>query len=145
MPQTIAPAIPPSASMMRWCRAFSGRPEQARAARGFVGCLLADSAILDNAEQVAAELVANAIEHSRSGLPGGLVLVEVCRWRGSMAIAVTDQGDRPDYPSGPIEIGDDPLADHGRGLRIVNELADSWGVRGGAHGRIITAMFAAPG
>jgi hypothetical protein len=62
-----------------------------------------------------------------------------------MAIAVTDQGDRPDLPAAPIELGDDPLADHGRGLRIVSELADSWGVRGGAHGRITTALFTAPG
>jgi hypothetical protein len=60
-----------------------------------------------------------------------------------VAIAVTDQGDRPGDPAGPITIGGDPLADHGHGLQIVDELTHSWTCCGGPQGRTFTAILIA--
>jgi anti-sigma regulatory factor (Ser/Thr protein kinase) len=122
---------------MCWRRAFPGRAEQAAAVRRFVSCLLTGSPYADDAVHVVAELTANAICHSRSGEPGGLLVVQVRRWRGGGSIAVTDQG-------GPTEphLGDpDPYAGHGLGLRLVAATATWWGWRGDATGRTVTAIF----
>ena len=80
---------------------------------------------LDPARQVVAELAANAATHSR--VPGRdfrLVLYVV---GGTLRIEVTDTcGDRLPHPQAPT-----PDAESGRGLLLVETLADRWGV---AHG-----------
>lgn len=127
---------------MRWRRAFPGKAEHARCARQFVRFLLDDTPAADDAVQVAAELVANAASHSVSRLPGGLLIVEVRRWQGGAALAVIDQGDPPGTPPRPIGLSaPGPLTEHGRGLRIVDDLSDSWTVRGGPAGRTVIATF----
>src|SRR5262245_48811504 len=90
-------SVPTAPQIMRCCRAFSGKPEHARRAREFVRYLLADSPVVDDAIQVAAELIAN-VQHSASALPGGLLTVEVWRWKGGAALAVSDQGNLPGAP-----------------------------------------------
>src|SRR5918999_3541810 len=84
---TCADALP-----MCWRRAFPGTPEHGSQARGFVRSLLGDHPLLDDVLLVTAELFANAVRHSRSARPGGLVIVEIRRWRRGVAIAVVDQG-----------------------------------------------------
>ncbi|MGW4875857.1 ATP-binding protein [Streptomyces sp. NPDC004262] len=80
---------------------------------------------LDPARQIVAELAANAATHGR--VPGrdfGLALYVV---GGTLRIEVTDtRGDRPPR-SGPLT----PDAESGRGLMLVEALADKWGVAPG--------------
>jgi serine/threonine-protein kinase RsbW len=130
------PPIP--ADALCWRRAFPGRPDQAGPIRRFVACLLGGCAPADDAVQAVAELGANAIQHTRSARPGGLLVVEIRRWRGGgAAVSVTDQG-------GPAEpqIADlDAFSEHGLGLRLIAATATWWGWRGDVNGRTVTAVF----
>ncbi|MFJ3761718.1 ATP-binding protein [Streptomyces sp. NPDC090080] len=80
---------------------------------------------LDPARQIVAELAANAATHGR--VPGrdfGLALYVV---GGTLRIEVTDtRGDRSPH-SRPLT----PDAESGRGLVLVEALADKWGVAPG--------------
>ena len=61
-----------------------------RAASSPVCCV--GSPFRDDAIVVLSELFINAVLHTDSGKPGGLVTVQVTRWRQGVRIAVTDQG-----------------------------------------------------
>jgi serine/threonine-protein kinase RsbW len=124
---------------MVWRRAFPGVRERARDARRFVRLLLADAPRAEDVVQAAAELVANAVVHTRSGAPGGLYVVELRRWQGGTSLAVADQGGPAEPRAGG---GDGEPAEHGYGLRTVSSLATWWGWRGSAaRGRTVTAIF----
>src|SRR5262245_25799678 len=105
----------PPATVLRWNRAFPGRPDQAAAVRRFVAVLLPDCPFLDDVLLVADELIVNTIRHTRSGLPGGEFAVEVRRGTDDLHVAVTDQGGVTDPATGNA----DGLAECGRGLRTV--------------------------
>ena len=102
-----------------------GRPESARAARQFlteclVGCPSAHDAVL-----CADELVANAIRHSRSGLPGGTIEVRIAIAPGEwLRVEVQD--------AGPLAVPSprDALDEGGRGLPLVIALAEVFGSDG---------------
>lgn len=112
---------------MRDFRTLPGRPESARAAREFIAACLPGCPSAYEAMVCADELAVNAIQHSRSGLPGGTITVRVItqpsQW---FRIEVEDAGPRlrvvPDDPG--------PLAEHGRGLALVEVLADVTGRAG---------------
>lgn len=129
------PADAPDA--MRWQRLFDGRLDQASQARNFVAFLLTGHPALDDVISVVAEFIANALRHTRSGLPGGTFLVEVRRWGGGIAVAISDQGG----PCEPIAGDADDLAESGRGLRTVEILASRWGWAGDMDGRTVIAVF----
>ncbi|GJF32237.1 hypothetical protein KNE206_49370 [Kitasatospora sp. NE20-6] len=116
---------------MMWIARFPGVPETVRAARRMAREALRPFPQADDAELIVSELATNAIVHSRSGAAGAL-WIEL-RWRRVTArIAVTDDGPldgEPTYRS-PEE-----LTDFGRGLTIVDALADRWGASGEAGGR----------
>ncbi|WP_431932770.1 ATP-binding protein [Nonomuraea jabiensis] len=119
---------------MAWRRAFAGREDQSAPARRMVGQLLADTGRAEDAQWVTAELVSNALRHTRSGQARGFFVVEVLRGADVAQIVVYDLGGgpAPDFsrtPGSPPE-----LAEHGRGLAGVAELA----VRVGAAGDAIT-------
>jgi serine/threonine-protein kinase RsbW len=118
-------------------RVFPGAAEQGSQARGFVRSLLSGHPLLDDIVVVAAELFSNAVRHSRSALPGGLVLVEIRRWRRGVALTVVDQGG----PSEPVMRPVDEGAESGRGLVVVDAYATWWRWRGDAQGRTITVFF----
>jgi anti-sigma regulatory factor (Ser/Thr protein kinase) len=84
--ESLLPAMP------SWARVFPGTPQQVGATRRFVAALLDGSPFREDAVLVVSELVTNALLHSRSGHPGGLVTVQVTRWLLGVRIAVTDQG-----------------------------------------------------
>jgi anti-sigma regulatory factor (Ser/Thr protein kinase) len=134
-----SPYLPIPADAMCWRRSFPGRPDHAHLVRQFTTILLGGCDVAEDVVQVLAELFANAVRHTHSGRPGGLVLLEIRRWNGGAAVSVTDQGGpdhpRPDRP--------DPLAESGRGLHTVAAYATSWGWYGSAHGRTVTAVFTA--
>ena len=134
-------------AMSSWARAFPGVPCQVSLARRFVSALLEGSPLRDDAVIVISELFTNALQHTDSGRPGGLVVVQFSRWRQGVRIAVTDQGSaqRPVIRStGPAShdkaaainatrVSMDPLsaddadaipADCGHGLFMVSCLAE---------------------
>jgi len=121
-----------------WRRAFPGRADQATHVRRFVAFLLADHPKADDAVLAVGELAANALQHTLSAAPGGLLVVEVRRWRGGrVAVAVTDQGG----PNEPRCANPDFLSGHGRGLHVIAATTTWWGWCGDASGRTVTALF----
>jgi serine/threonine-protein kinase RsbW len=127
---------------MCWRRTFPGRPEQARLVRRFVAFLLEDWPHADDAVQAVAELVGNALIHTRSGRPGGTFVVEV-RWEPDrLAVSVTDQGGSLEDSGPHTKRHDDDLAENGRGLPIVADLATRVTWTGDPdHGHTVTAIF----
>ncbi|MFE3458174.1 ATP-binding protein [Nocardiopsis aegyptia] len=82
------------------------------------------------------ELVANAQRHSRSGDPFGTVWVVVQRRPDDYVLEVTDNGPRPGTSIPVPRIADrpDPMAVSGRGLRLVDALAEYWDWAGNVGG-----------
>jgi anti-sigma regulatory factor (Ser/Thr protein kinase) len=123
-----------------WARAFPGTPGQVGEARRFVGHLLQGSPFCDDAVVVLSELFTNAVLHTDSGKPGGLVTVQVARWRFGVRIAVTDQGS----PGQPIirdpGAGGWP-AESGHGLYLAAQLASRLTWHDDPSGRTIAATL----
>lgn len=160
-PPADAPAATPCLvpAMSSWARAFPGLPRQVSAARRFVGSLLDGSPRRDDAVIVISELFTNALQHTDSGQPGGLVVVQVSRWRQGVRIAVTDQGSvqrpvirgtGPASPDGGVHVsanrvftdsGDIIPADCGRGLYMVSCLAEHLDWHDDARGRTVHAVL----
>jgi anti-sigma regulatory factor (Ser/Thr protein kinase) len=82
------------------------------------------------------ELVSNAVRHS-GARESGTVAVHVVADRGSLQVDVTDPG--PGFDPSRL---DDPasLAASGYGLRIVERLADRWGVASSSPTRVWFAL-----
>ncbi|GGT00625.1 histidine kinase [Streptomyces chromofuscus] len=90
---------------------------------------------LPDALLVVTELVANAVSHT-DGV-GNLVLHSDV---SGTELTVCDRGGSPTWP----RVADgDPLAESGRGLRLVEALADSWHTRAEPEGKAVTAVFRA--
>lgn len=113
-----------------WCVVVPHHARGARQARHRLASALTGSippALLADVISVAGELIANAIRHAEP-LPGGVVRLA---WRlrtsdagRSVEVRVTDGGS-VQLPRPRSANGDDP---DGRGLTIVEALADRWGV-----------------
>jgi serine/threonine-protein kinase RsbW len=102
---------------------LSGRPEAAAGAREFAAKALADYPAVDDAIAALNEMVTNAVQHSRSGLPGGSLEVRLTVTAASVLAEVVDDG-----PLGvPAVISRDTFAERGRGLVIVDGLTKAWG------------------
>jgi serine/threonine-protein kinase RsbW len=123
-----------------WARAFPGAPQQASAARRFVASLLDGSPFCDDAVVVVSELFTNALLHTDSGKPGGLVVVQVSRWLHGVRVAVTDQGSGKQ----PV-IGDGgpcrESAESGHGLYLVAHLTKHLDWHDDPSGRTICAIL----
>jgi Histidine kinase-like ATPase domain len=121
---------------LRWRRVFPGHARELSALRRWLASLLPDSPARDDLLSVATELGSNAIQHTASGR-GGWFAVEVT-WHGPVIqVAVADCGG-PDEP----RVIDDPVSEHGRGLRLVRGLSASTGFTGDQHGRVVWAQIA---
>ncbi|MEU1848280.1 ATP-binding protein [Streptomyces sp. NPDC019990] len=105
---------------------LSSTPRGARLARLLsVDTLLRWGLPYERASHVVAELAANAATHGR--LPGRSFRLTLYVVGATLRIEVTDtRGDRPPEPQVP-----DALAESGRGLLLVEALADRWGVTDG--------------
>jgi len=86
---------------------------------------------VDDVVATVSELVANAVVHARSELK---VLLE--KWQHMIVVAVEDLSRTP-----PVVQEVDHLAENGRGLQIVESVADHWGYDLTAEGKRVWAGF----
>jgi anti-sigma regulatory factor (Ser/Thr protein kinase) len=108
-------------------RTFPGRPESARAARLWaISHLPPGSPAADDVAVMVSELVTNALCYSRSGLPGGSVIVRLKIGGGQIRVDVIDQGAVLAEPIRVVDTGHQL----GAGLAIVRELADTFAAEG---------------
>ncbi|MDQ1046544.1 ATP-binding protein [Streptomyces sp. V4I2] len=128
--ETAAPAAQSNHPVRNFSVQLSPTPRGARLAR-----LLATEQLraweipLDPARHLVAELAANAATHSR--VPGRDFRVTLYVVADTLRIEVTDTcGDRLPQPQVPT-----PDAESGRGLLLVEALADRWGTAQGPHPR----------
>lgn len=122
-------------------RVFRGDTSQVPLVRDFIRRYLdgwpCPAAAVEDIVLCATELAANAVCHSRSGLPGGHLTVQVVVRPGKwVEVAVEDAGG----PWVTRDMGDN--AECGRGLQIVSALSTQTGVVAGGHGR--TVWFRCP-
>ncbi|WP_433466081.1 ATP-binding protein [Spirillospora sp. CA-128828] len=100
---------------------FTGEGDGGRRARRLVreraAKVVTDETLLDDVELMTAEAVANAILHG-----SGIVSVTVATDGGRLRVDVCDDGPAQADPHGR------PRLDHGRGLTVVDALADEWGL-----------------
>jgi anti-sigma regulatory factor (Ser/Thr protein kinase) len=116
------------------------------AARGFARLTLQRWGLADRCDDitlVVSELLVNALRYARprpGGWPVRLGLLQ--SGPGSEVLcAVADPSPAPPEPRPAAD-----LSETGRGLHVVNELADSWGyTRPGRMGKVVWATFAAEG
>jgi anti-sigma regulatory factor (Ser/Thr protein kinase) len=94
-------------------------PSQARrAVRRVVGQIVPED-VTETAELLVSELVTNAITHG-----AGIVTVSIDCAGHSLSVTVSD-----DEPTEPELQPERPMSMNGRGLRMIESLAGSWGVR----------------
>lgn len=104
-------------------RTFSAAPDQVPQSRRFLASLLAGLPPASEALVCLSELVTNALQHSRSALPGGTFTVRAALSTAVLHVEVEDGG-------GPWEAHPDPTGQRGRGLLIVSQFARAWGRAG---------------
>ncbi|WP_406287664.1 ATP-binding protein [Embleya sp. NBC_00896] len=75
---------------------------------------------LDTLELLLSELVTNAVQHS---VVGRTVAIAVLRRENSIRIAVVDNESAPPEPGDAVDL----LDEHGRGLLLVEAMAEEWG------------------
>jgi anti-sigma regulatory factor (Ser/Thr protein kinase) len=102
-----------------------------RTARRFVGTICAEARWsgprTDDALLLTSELVTNAVLHGRSQ-----VTLEVDVDAGRLHVSVVDENSRRPWP-----VPEDPNALDGRGLALVDAVADSWGVEDRPMGKAV--------
>jgi len=113
-------------------RTFPGRADQIARAREFTKRVLGACPVTDEAVLLVSELATNALEHTSTG-DGGQFQVTICRTGTSLLIGVGDSGSAKIPEPGPLE----PGSETGRGLGLVELIADRWGYCGGEHGRTV--------
>jgi anti-sigma regulatory factor (Ser/Thr protein kinase) len=137
-----------------WSRHFPGGANQVLEVRRWLEDLLPDCAARADVLLLASELCTNAIVHSRSGEAGGQFSVDI-DWAPARArVVIGDQGSAK-APAAPQSDDATPLGESGRGLLLVDALADDWGTASRPHRRWVWAdvdwqarggpLLAAPG
>ncbi|MFF8535908.1 ATP-binding protein [Streptomyces sp. NPDC015532] len=124
---------------------LAGLPAPQRTARVALTSFLddVDEGQLDDAKLVASELIANAVKHSR-----GAVLIRIEVYELGTALGVVDLGhDTGVLPSHPrnSSVEPDTAATCGRGLFIIQNLANTWSVEETANGKIVIAVLTREG
>jgi serine/threonine-protein kinase RsbW len=116
----------PSPFIAWWTRHFRGGADQVFEVRRWLEDLLPDCAARADLLLLASELCTNAIVHSRSGEAGGQFSVDI-DWAPALARAVV--GDQGSAKAPAVARAGDTarLAESGRGLLLVDDLADDWG------------------
>ena len=87
--------------------------------------------LIGDAQVVVSEIVSNAVKAGCTKL-----LMQITIHRRRVRISVYDNADGL-----PIMVAPDPAAERGRGMTIVNALANSWGIETGHDGKEVWAEF----
>ncbi|RFU38228.1 ATP-binding protein [Actinomadura logoneensis] len=98
-----------------------------------------DESVVDDASVIVSELISNALRHARP-LPSGQVRVTWTRRGDIIEIAVSDGGATTEPRRGPGTLS----SLGGRGLGIVETLAEGWGVRHEDGATTVWAQLYAP-
>ena len=98
-----------------------------------------DETVVDEAEIVISELVANAVRHAKPLADGTIRLGWTVR-AGVVEVEVTDGGG----PTTPRPAPRSLMAAQGRGLRIVRGFAHEWGVHEDRAGRTVWVSLGGP-
>ena len=120
-------------------RTFAGLPEEIRNVRDFVGQLLEGCPVADGVVLLASELATNAIRHTASAVGhvasdtdcAFVVLVHAVD--GWVRVEVHDMGS----VTAPAVRRSDSPEESGKGLALVEAIADRWGFHGGQLGRVV--------
>jgi anti-sigma regulatory factor (Ser/Thr protein kinase) len=109
-------------------RSFPCQPEAVTAARRFVRDVLSDHSreTVEAAELMASELATNCVRHARTDFEMAI------HDKGQVRIEVRDSGG-----GRPRVLSPAPQEPSGRGLRIVEAMADAWGVVPGSDGKAV--------
>ena len=117
--------------------ALPGRESAAASARAYVEDALGPAhPALDDVRTCVNEAFTNAVEHTASGR-GGRVEVTIVEEGGRVRAEVADDGAGGARP----HMCDDPLAEHGRGMRIIDALSLDWGVRAEGDRSVVWMYF----
>jgi serine/threonine-protein kinase RsbW len=121
-----APPQPPRC-VTWWTRCFWGRKDQVTEVRHWLEDLLPDCPAREDVLLLASELCTNAVIHSQSGAAGGQFSVDI-DWAPIMArVVVGDQGSAKAPAVVPPAADAVPLGESGRGLLLIDDVAESWG------------------
>ncbi len=112
-----------------WRKVFPGTTRQVSDARRLAQMFLDDTTRAGDAAWITGELAANAVRHTRSGVDGGMYVLELSRLGEVARIVVYDLGGggRPVFTRPLTALN---LSEHGYGLLAITQLADRAGVRG---------------
>ena len=108
---------------------MDGTPASVGSSRGFVQATLLAwqlESLVDTATLLTSELATNVVLHARTGFRLSIVL------DGDLTIEVWD-GSTTEPVSGEM----DPSAERGRGLQVIQALADRWGTRPDGEGKTV--------
>ncbi len=115
---------------------FPGTAVAVGQARRFVAGVIGDGFPgLDDVLLLVSEVASNAVRHTASG-DGGAVRGDRLGGRGSVRVEIGDRGGASEPRLAEGRPGRDVLTG-GRGLRIVDALADKWGHAGDELGRVV--------
>ena len=145
-PSTLVSPVPADGRQTRYVR-LAALPSAVPWARRVLRHMLHEwqlESIADPAALLVAELVANAVEASaihvgraHGKLP--MIGLAIRLTAASLVLEVWDAS-----PLRPVRHGADIASDHGRGLLLVDALADSWGHRAADGGKIVWCEVAIP-
>ena len=104
-----------------------GQPEHMAATRAFVARTLGDCAHAVTAILLTNELVTNSLQHSRSRRHGGVITITLIAIPDGIRTEVADEGGATTPALRPSEGCPSELTEDGRGLQLIDMLADRWG------------------
>lgn len=126
------PIVPHVSPVRPQSRVYPGDLAQMSAVRADLRADLAEYGedLIETAVLCTSEIVANAIEHTRSGEPEGRVVRALFESKpGVLRLVVVDDGARESSPVIPAQRTEEEWlsAERGRGLFMVDALAEQWG------------------
>lgn len=128
------PATPGAPSLL-WLRTFPGEARQVRVVRHWIESILPGCDPRETIVLIASEYATNAIEHTSSGKPGGQFTVHLAWSPATARLTIGDEGS----PLPPEAVTANLGSEHGRGLFMVDAMAENWGAANGTAGRLLWA------